>query len=225
MEDSMEDSEEEEEDITMEGEVDDSITLSKFQEGIRKETPVWKGSHMILKFQKKGRIEREREGWHRMRVSLVLISLGTVSIRDGQEDGPYLKGAWHHNFISNLMDAEGNNFTERNQIKNSYPIDMKWKVEMEARALNRALEKIKGGACLFDGGGGYSVGGFMGVLGGVLGPIIEGGAGLFDSGGGIMGVGGGGGVKGGRGGGGHGEVGEEEDGGDFTLAFANVHLV
>lgn len=50
MEDSMEDSEEEEEDITMEGEVDDSITLSKFQEGIRKETPVWKGSHMILKF-------------------------------------------------------------------------------------------------------------------------------------------------------------------------------
>lgn len=62
----------------------------------------------------------------------------------------------------------------------------------------------------------------MGVLGGVLGPIIEGGAGLFDRGGGIMGVGGGGGVKGGRGGGGHGEVGEEEDGGDVTLAFANV---
>lgn len=53
-------------------------------------------------------------------------------------------------FVTTLSDAIGKEgagffivYSKTNIIcTDSYPIDMKWKVEMEARALNRALEKI-----------------------------------------------------------------------------------
>ncbi|XP_039121168.1 uncharacterized protein LOC120257928 [Dioscorea cayenensis subsp. rotundata] len=53
---SMSESDEYDEDLEMEDEVDDSTTLSMYQEGLRKENLVRKGSVLSTMSQKKGRL-------------------------------------------------------------------------------------------------------------------------------------------------------------------------
>lgn len=58
---SMSDFEGSEEDVEMSEEPDDSLTLCKFQEGLRKEVLAKKGAQLIFTIQKKDRQEEEGE--------------------------------------------------------------------------------------------------------------------------------------------------------------------